>query len=80
MKKKYNKRLFYRIKKLEQNKIREAIDKLIESQESNPKIFYTKMRGENKQKRGIEEVMYEENGIINITKEGNRVKKVIMDF
>jgi hypothetical protein len=63
-----------KIKNMEKNTIRNAIDRLIDSQESNPKAFYNKMRGTEDRKKGIENVTYEKEEIIKIA---NGKKKVI---
>jgi hypothetical protein len=68
-------KLIRKIKKLEKNKIRDSIDKLIASQESNPKIFYKKMRGTEEKKKGIEFVTYTKNGVIKIAHSWKRVIK-----
>jgi hypothetical protein len=68
-------RLIRKIKKLEKNKIRDSIDKLIASQESNPKTFYKKMRGPEDKKKGIEFVTYTKNRVIKIAHKWKRVMK-----
>jgi len=60
------------ISKMKNDKIKNAIEKLINSQETNTKLFYQKMRGENNKKKGIDMVKKETNGIVEVihTKEG----------
>eukprot|EP00026_Physarum_polycephalum_P020432 Phypoly_transcript_23006.p1 GENE.Phypoly_transcript_23006~~Phypoly_transcript_23006.p1 ORF type:complete len:118 (+),score=14.05 Phypoly_transcript_23006:167-520(+) len=68
-------RLIRKIKTLIKNKIQHAIERLINSQESNPKAFYNKMRGDKNKKRGIEFVTYTKEGIVKIAHKWKRVVK-----